>query len=443
MTVQPFVVRRTWLEGNGTRLDAGAFAGGAFQVREQLMRCGLPSKPMATLAEIFNGPRFSRIYVRDSRRGTPFLSSSGIMLADMQDLPLLAKSIVDRLPKLHIEEGWTLVSCSGTIGNTSYVRGEIAGWTASQHVMRVVPTSDNVAPGYLFAFLSTSVGRELLQENTYGSIIQHIEPHHIADLPVPLPDPADQQRIHDLVAGAAAARTEANRLLDEAAAYFDGLVDPMRYAHDHARAAGVVRRSRLSMRLDAFHHVGWAVQSIAHEGTTLEQLAHVSRPGIVKRRFVQRGTPFVSGIDVYQHRPTFRQHIMTSEAKRANTFVHTGQILIQRGGQRYGLLGRPAMVTQRMDGWSASEDLIRVALHDKHHIPWVFAFLRSESGRRLTLRHSYGTSIPKLNEAGIATLHIPSLPHELAANATRALALREQADADEERAIQEVEAWLG
>jgi len=59
------------------------------------------------------------------------------------------------------------------------------------------------------------------------------------------------------------------------------------------------------------------------------------------------------------------------------------------------------------------------------------------------LRHSYGTSIPHVNVAGVAGLRVPELPAELQARAEGALQLREQADADEELAIREVEAWLG
>jgi len=40
-------------------------------------------------------------------------------------------------------------------------------------------------------------------------------------------------------------------------------------------------------------------------------------------------------------------------------------------------------------------------------------------------------------------VQLPPLPKSLVAGAALALALREQADADEERAIQEVESWLG
>lgn len=443
MTRATLIARTPWLRSRGLRLDAEAYSSGALAARDAIESSDYAWRRLDAVGEVSYPGRFARRYVRDRSRGTPFLSSSDMLLADLNAVPNLANDAIDESPELLIREGWTLISRSGSIGNTAYVRREMDGMAASEHVIRVRSRGEAALSGYLFAFLSSTIGQLLLKSQTYGTIIQHIEPHHIADLPVPLPDPTFQQRIHDLINSAATARAEASRLLDKAALYLDGQAGLLQYKHDHARAKGIVQRSQLNWRLDAFHHVGWAVEPRALAGTSLGSVARVSRPGIVKRIFVERGTPFVSGIDVFQHRPTFRQRIMTAEANRASTWVRSGQILIQRGGQRYGLLGRPAMVTRRMNGWSASEDLIRIDLRDSHDVPWVFAYLRSESGRRQTLRHSYGTSIPKLNEAGVAALHVPDLPQELAAGATRALALREQADADEERAIHEVEAWLG
>src|SRR5207249_3625805 len=117
------------------------------------------------------------------------------------------------LPRLILGEGWTLVSCSGTIGNAAYVRGEMVGMAASQHVMRAVPYAGVLHPGYLFAFLSSAPAQAMIQQKTYGSVVQHIEPHHIEDLPVPQPNEALAGEVHALVTAASGARTEASRLL--------------------------------------------------------------------------------------------------------------------------------------------------------------------------------------------------------------------------------------
>ncbi len=395
------------------------------------------------MSRAFTGARFARTYVSDSARGVAYLTGSDMLLADLWGLLRLSSRRTPQMESLLIRSGWTLVSCSGTIGRTAYVRAEMAGMAASHDVIRVVPDAMTVAPGYLFAYLSSGPAQAMIRQRTYGSVVQHIEAHHIADLPVALPDETMQGRIHRLVQGAADARTEASRLLDEAARYFDELAGTLPSAHEHAYAVGVVPRSQLGLRLDAFNHVGWAREGRALSGTSIRELGRVTRPGIFKRVFVERGVPLVSGIDVYQVRPSSRQRLMRVEAERAGCFIQEGQVLVQRSGQRYGLLGRPAYVGRRLDGWAASEHLMTVTTPSKEHAAWIFSFLRGEAGRRTVLRHSYGTSIPELNPEGLAKVQVPALPAALLTGVQRALELREQADEDEERAIREVEAWLG
>ena len=75
---------------------------------------------------------------------------------------------------------------------------------SSEHVLKVVPNTDLVRPGYLYAFLSGRFGVPLIVGGTYGAIVQHIEPGHISDLPVPLAPEAIQDDAHRLVAEAAA-----------------------------------------------------------------------------------------------------------------------------------------------------------------------------------------------------------------------------------------------
>lgn len=437
-----FVARRRWLDEEALRLDATAYAGGGPAIRDRIVTGPREWKPLGKVAELFNGPRFVRHYIRDCAVGTPLLSSSDILLADLGQVPLVSNTATPGLDRLIVHEGWTLISCSGTIGNTAFVRPEMAGMAASQHVMRAVPSDYDVAPGYLFALLSSSLGQTLIKRRTYGSIVQHIEPHHIADLPVLVPPPEFQQRIHDLVTGAARARTEASRLLDEASGYFDGLAGPMPSAHDHAYATGTVRRSRLNLRLDAFHHVGWATEPIAASGDRIDQLADVISTNRVPRIYVKQGLPFLSGIDVFRIRPAVRVQIAPFVADQFQARVARGDLAIQGSAQRYGLLGRAAFLGQRLHGWAASHDLFRVRTGSIASTARIYAYLRSESGHRAMLRHSYGTSIPHVNPVGIAALAIPSIPEQYASGATRAIELREQADADEQRAIDEVEAWL-
>ncbi len=75
-----------------------------------------------------------------------------------------------------------MITCSGTIGRMTYVRPDMDGIWSSQDVLKVVPNPECIPPGYLYAFLSSRYGVPLVVSGTYGAIIQHIEPEHIADL---------------------------------------------------------------------------------------------------------------------------------------------------------------------------------------------------------------------------------------------------------------------
>ena len=89
-----------------------------------------------------------------------------------------------------------------------YTRPDMEGMWSSQDILKVVPDSDKVFPGYLYAYLSSRFGMPLVVSETYGAIIQHIEPYHIANLPVPrLGEDIEEQVHHNIV--------EAARLLGE------------------------------------------------------------------------------------------------------------------------------------------------------------------------------------------------------------------------------------
>jgi type I restriction enzyme, S subunit len=439
MPPRVFQVKSGWLTDQASRLDAAAFGEGGLAARDHIKVGPWPWRPLRELARLFNGPRFARHYVHARHLGVPFLSSTDMLLADPTWTPLLSKARIPFLAKLTIEHGWTLISCSGTIGNTAYVREEIGGWTASQHVIRAAPHPSYVLPGYLFAFLTSASAQAMILQHTYGSVVQHIEPHHLADLPVPLPDAPTQRRIHDLVEAAASKRTEASGLLDEASAYFDAQAGPFKYPHEHALAVGLLQRSTLrATRLDAFTHVGWAADAPVR-GEPLGSIAEVRIPGRLRLIPAEQGTQFVTGVDVYQLRPTGTKRIASWLPDLDELVLTAGQVLLQVDGQRYGLLGRPAFVGGRLAGKAASWHLGRISCGNPGR---VFAFARSQIGRRAIVGTSYGTSVPAISEKWLRQVHVPSLPADLSDNANRALRLREEADAAEERAIQEVEAWL-
>lgn len=207
-------VRFDWLSDQGYRLLASPYLSGAYEARKFLEQLPVPTTHLHELTSgheggIYNGPQFRRNYVNNRKYGVPFLGSTDIMMADYTDIPFLkAKDARSgSLAHLEIKPGMTLISCSGTVGRTCYVRPDMAGFWSSQDVLKVVPGS-KISAGYMFTFLNSRFGIPMVISQASGSMIQHLEPVHILNLPVPRFDVAVEQEIHDHIQAAAELRTK-------------------------------------------------------------------------------------------------------------------------------------------------------------------------------------------------------------------------------------------
>lgn len=186
------IVRSGWLDEGGRRLDCNPYMSGALEARDTLKKLkvrkdGLSSLTAGYAGGIYNGPMFKRNYVESPDYGVPFVSSGSLLQSDLSGLPLLSRKDAEssRLSYLRLQPGTTIISCSGTIGRMTFVRPSMDGVWSSQDLLKVVPDPERILPGYLYAFLSSRYGVPLVVSGTYGAIIQHIEPEHIADLPIP------------------------------------------------------------------------------------------------------------------------------------------------------------------------------------------------------------------------------------------------------------------
>ncbi len=207
------VVPSAWLQKDGRRLDCGPYMSGAIEAKELLKKHDPESLSALTKGHnggIYSGPQFVRNYVDDPAHGVPFLTTSTMLQADMTNLPRISSKDAHsaNLSFLRVEEGMTLITCSGSIGRMAYARKDMAGCWSNQDIMKVVADRNKILPGYLFAYLSSRFGVPMVVSGTYGAIIQHIEAHHIADLPVPRLGAVENQA-HELIQEAADLRVDA------------------------------------------------------------------------------------------------------------------------------------------------------------------------------------------------------------------------------------------
>jgi len=422
------VVPSKWIQSDGHRLDCGPYLSGAMEARELLKK--LQPEPLKTLttgykAGVFNGPRFPRNYVDDIKHGVPFLGSTDILDADFQNLPLLSKKQVIDNPGLIINQGWSLITCSGTIGRMAFSRADMEGLAGSQHFMRVIPNLEKIYPGYLYSYLSSRFGIPLVVSGTYGSIIQSIEPEHLIDLPVPRLGAIEQQA-HELVQKAANLRVEASSLLKRAGELVNkrfGFPEKLALSH-RVFSYATTSSASLMKRMDATYHDAIAQESdafLAKSGAaqTIESLqVSCSENGRVKQVFVDQeyGVPFLTSGEIFRQRYEPERYLSERLLPdRSEWAIKEGDILIARSGQVGGIIGRGVWADKRFADGAVSVDVLKLSAHNAliaHG--YLFAYLcLTDVGYRQLIRTAAGSSIPHISARDTMKLLVPRCENNL------------------------------
>jgi type I restriction enzyme S subunit len=412
------------------------------------------------LAGIFYGARFPRIYVTDPAHGVPFLGSTDILDADLRFLPLLSKKQVCAESDLLLDEGWTLITRSGTIGRMAYARSEMRGMAGSEHFIRVVPNRNTIQPGYLFAYLSSRFGLPLVVGSTYGAIIQHIEPQHIANLPIPIAPTRVQEAAHKLVVEASALRTKASADLKSAIREIERASDlPAIEGHYPGGSPDIsmVKAAGLGARMDGLFHSGFhrsvldplSRLPMGRRATVAALAKRVFEPPRFKRIPVdgpEHGVAFFGTAAIMRSDPEPEQYIAKRTPGIDELLVRATDILVPRSGQLVGIIGHAILPHGDLIGGAVSEHGIRVQCADEATAGYVWACLSSEYGRRQLKASAFGSSIPTLDVARVSAVVIPRLNEadqaELGTLAFRVATARHEAVKRERAARSLVENWI-
>jgi hypothetical protein len=456
-----YPVRFTWLADQGFRLVASPYLAGAYEARKFIERLPVRVESLHELTSgyeggIYNGPQFRRNYVYDREYGVPFLSSTDIMVADVTNLPLLRKKDASssRLAYLEVQSGMTLISCSGTVGRTCYVRPDMKGFWSSQDVLKVVADRDKILPGYVYAFLNSRFGISMVTPQASGSMIQHIEPEHIADLPVPRLGGQVEEEIHGLIQAASdlraqfqAALAAATRDLFESAGLSE-LFD-LRW-HDQTRDTGFIvsqltpatlralnlspRALRILERLSSVPHRTLGEICAGGQLSRGNRFARVdSNPEYGYRLIGQRQGPWL--------RPEGRWIAVKPEIL-GEIKVTDESILVASQGTlgENEVFCRSIFVTGRwLQKFVFSEHFLRIVSGDLEFPgAYLFAFLRSEAAFRVFRSMSTGSKQQDIHEELRRQIPVPECTaadrERIAETVRRAYRWRDEADELEDRA---------
>jgi hypothetical protein len=458
------IIRSSWWEGYGYRLDCQPYLAGTLRTKIILERLSAPELQSLTAGHnggIYHAGREPRTWVESAEFGVPFISSSHLLASDFSRLPLMARRQVADNPLLQIHTGWTLITRSGTIGRIAFARSAMDNLACSEHVMRVLPDIAKIQPGYLYAYLSSKFGIPLVVSGTYGAIIQHIEPEHLATLPVP--------RLGTAIESSAA------RMVDEASQLLTAYQTQIVAATEKFFSTVALR----DINAAEWHQLGRDLgfeQTFPFEPSfrplnfsprfkivcdrimskSWKALGDLCMPGTLKRagRY-QRvdadrefGYQLIGQRELFHLRPEGRWIARKSVGE--DVFLSEGTIAVAARGTlgESELYCRCEFVWGPWTKFAYSEDILRVVADKAKILPGcLFAFLRSETAFRMLRSISSGGKMQENQYYLLPRLPIP-LPkksdqrtiHDMVVEAYemrhRAVALEDEAIREVERAIE-------
>lgn len=148
---------------------------------------------------VFKGPRLKseNLIVEKAGAGIePYYTPSAVLQEKSESAKLL--NITFASPKqiatinaVRVYRGDIVISRSGTIGRVSYITNRLNGAIVSDDLIRVRIPDENIR-AYVYQFLQTDKALNQMLKNEYGAVQQHLEPNHVANMLIPIPDNWDQ-----------------------------------------------------------------------------------------------------------------------------------------------------------------------------------------------------------------------------------------------------------
>lgn len=459
-----------WLYEGEQRLDGGYYTAEVAAALRAIRDSNLEIKLIAQVTEpIYYPGRFKRIYAKNKENGTAFLTASAMLHFRPTSTEFLANN-TDAVEVCKVQPGWILVTRSGSVGRCVFVGKRLSKFSLTDDALRV--QASEVPAGYLYAYLSSWIGQALISKDQYGSAINHLEPHHLSSVPVPLLPENVQQEIHDEIIRAYSLRDKANELLDKADELlhselglprFDESLVPYlpvparpktsRPAMPHPKAFSI-KVSALNERLDASYHVPVArtAVNLMEKGKygiiQLDKLSkNIFMPPTYKRIYVakQYGEPILSGSHLVQSQLHDLRFISPKAFRRPSieTYrVEKGWVLVTGRGTT----GRTALVSNGWHRWLASHNLLRIVPSYSLNSGYLQAFLMSSYGTCQMEAKNIGAVVNVLTPEDLAMIYIPNAPKDIQTKignlVSSAFEKKDEANAIEEATILKLEDML-
>lgn len=413
----------------GKRLEASVFDVEAKRAR-QIIQSG--KYPLTTIGgqngrtTSYTCARFKRIWVERSE--LPIYQPSTIV--DVKPSPdrYISKLTQTNIDALKVHRGQVLMTCSGTIGKVSYVSNTLEDKLFSHDLLRV-NCKEIIDQGYIYAYLKSDLGNKMLLTNSYGAVITHIEPEHLATVPIPDAPKAVKERIHNLIVQSYSLRDESNNMIDQATQL---LIDELHLpdihdfdVKDYKKNAPIetysVKLSDMNGRADASFHVPLVAAIVDHLRKSAKEVIAVGDkrissaiilPGRFKRVYVDHGygIPFFGGRNIGELDPSDKKYLSLArhgKKIKEELIIHEGMVLVTCSGT----IGKIALVPKHWDGWAMTHDIIRLVPVENIQ-GYVYIWLRSNYAEAMIRAQAYGSVVTHIEKEHLSNIPLPILRNQ-------------------------------
>lgn len=413
--------------------------------------------------EAYYPGRYKRIYTSEDK-GEPFYLPSQLEEIYPKPSKWISAKTASLLEKDRIKENNLLISRSGTIGKCAISSRSSIGKIFSDDVIRITFRS-TYDLGYVYAYLNTEEGLKLLQSNNYGAVIDHIEPEHLKNLPIPNAPEEIKRSIHDAVIASYDLRDQSNDLIDEAQRLlYEALglpekmdLKPKYYAPQAGFRCFTMSSNELNNRFDVSYHLPEIKEILsliskqAAEVTTLGDpriSKEIILPGRFKRIYVEKeqGVPFFGGKQLLQLDPSGDKYLsLNNHGDRIDKelSIEENMCLVSCSGT----IGKVQIAPRHWNGWAINQHVMRVIPASDEIAGYIYSWLTSPYCFPLIVRNNYGAVIDEIDDKQLSEVAIPLLKDKAVQSrindiVLRANELRYQAYLKEQEALQQMEAVL-
>jgi len=411
------IAKYNWITNNAYRLDASYHLSDGRQTKFLIEKSPLGTTSLSNLTtDIFMGPRFKRYYVDNKETGVPFMGGSDMQKNDLTNLKLISKTMTKNINQLYLKRNWILVTRSGTIGQTVFTNSDFENKTATEDVIRIIANEEVIKSGFLYAFLVSKYGYNLLTQSTYGAVIRHIEPHHLKELPIPIFKNDIQEKIHNLILKASELRVKANKIFNEV---IERIEKPYRissnkkvkYFSTNIKEIKLGDKFTNENRLEVDYYTPERkniIELIKQNKWKLlgDISSNINISNLRSRIFVKKGITLITGQSLGLLKPDLSKQISKRYTpKVSENITKDGDILVSA----FGTIGKVELAYRNFySGVFASQQLARIRTkREEIHPGYIYFFLKSKIGQEQMLKFKTGSVIEWLNSHNFASIVVP------------------------------------